>query len=175
MSRQRKDHAIKTARALVQSNDLVVYETLKVANMVRNHKLAKSISDASWYQFTQWAAYYAQLHGIACVAVPPQFTTQDCSSCGARVEKSLSTRTHKCPHCGTVLDRDHNAAINILIKGLMLIAEHLKNTVWHTGINAQGEDHRWLVNGDVGLLSELVMKELGMNASSESPTITPSA
>jgi putative transposase len=158
VSRQRKDHAIKTARALVQSNDLVVYEALKVANMVKNHKLAKSISDASWYQFTQWVAYYAQLHGIACVAVPPHFTTQDCSNCGARVEKSLSTRTHKCPHCGTVLDRDHNAAINILVKGLMMIAEFLKNTVGHTEINAQGESDRWLINGDIGVLSRLVMQ-----------------
>jgi putative transposase len=172
VSRQRKDHAIKTARALVQSNDLVVYEALKVANMVKNHKLAKSISDASWYQFTQWVAYYAQLHGIACVAVPPHFTTQDCSNCGARVEKSLSTRTHKCPNCGTVLDRDHNAAINILMKGLMLIAEFLKNTEGHSEINAQGESDRWLVNGDVGLLSQLVMKELGMGVPPESRAIS---
>lgn len=165
VSRQRKDHAIKTARALIQSNDLVVYENLKVRNMVRNHKLAKSISDASWYQFTQWVVYYAQLHNIACVAVPPHFTTQDCSNCGARVEKSLSTRTHKCPHCGTCLDRDHNAAINILNKGLMMIAE-LLSTVGHTGINAQGEEDRWLINGDVDILSRFA--ELGMNESSES-------
>lgn len=171
VSRQRKDHAIKTARALVQSNDLVVYEALKVQNMVKNHKLAKSISDASWYQFTQWVAYYAQLHGIACVAVPPHFTTQGCSNCGSRVEKSLSARTHKCPHCGNELARDHNAAINILIKGLIMIAEFLKNTVGHAGINAQGESDRWLVNGDVGLLSQLVLKELGMNASSESRAV----
>jgi hypothetical protein len=57
------------------------------------------------------------------------------------------------------------------MKGLMMIAEYLKNTVGHTEINAQGEDHRWLVNGDISLLSELVMQELGMNASSESPVI----
>lgn len=169
VSRQRKDHAVKTARALVQSNDLVVYEALKVANMVRNHKLAKSISDASWYQFTEWVAYYAQLHGIACVAVPPHFTTQDCSNCGAFVSKSLSTRTHKCPHCGTYLDCDHNAAINILVKGKNMIAEFLKNTVGHTEINAQGEDDRWLINGDIGVLSRLV--ELRMDAGSESPAI----
>jgi putative transposase len=168
ISRQRKDRAIKDALALVQSNDLVVYENLKVSNMVKNHKLAKSISDASWYQFCQWVAYYAKLHDIVCVAVPPHFTSQDCSNCGKRVQKSLSTRTHSCPHCHTVLDRDHNAAKNILAKGLNLLAELIKSTVGHTGINAQGEDDRWLVNGDVSHLSQLI--ELGIGQSLESPS-----
>ncbi len=118
ISRQRKDHAVKTARALIQSNDLVVYEDLKIANLVKNHHLAKSISDASWYQFTQWLEYYAKFHGIACIAVPPHFTSQNCSNCGQTVKKSLSVRTHKCLHCGYIVDRDHNAARNILAKGL---------------------------------------------------------
>lgn len=169
VSRQRKDRAIKDARTLVQSNDLVVYEALKVSNMVKNHKLAKSISDASWYQFTQWVTYYAKLHGIVCIAVPPQFTSVDCSNCGTRVQKTLSTRTHKCPHCGTVLDRDHNAALNILALGLQLLAGYLKNTVGHTGINAQGEDDRWLINGDVDTLSRFDMKELGTNSIGNPP------
>ena len=168
ISRQRKDHAIKTAGALVQSNDLVVYENLKVSNMVKNHKLAKSISDASWYQFCQWVAYYAKIHGIICVAVPPHFTSQDCSTCGTRVQKALSTRTHNCPHCHTVLDRDHNAAKNILAKGLKMLAEFIKSTVGHTGINAQGEDDRWLINGDVGVLSRF--EELGIGENLESPS-----
>ena len=116
VSRQRKDKAIKDALALVQSNDLVVYEALKIRNLVKNHKLAKSISDASWYQFTEWLNYFAKIYRIVCVAVPPHFTTQDCSVCSTRVQKSLSTRTHQCPNCKTVLDRDHNAAINILKK-----------------------------------------------------------
>ncbi len=80
--------------------------------------LAKSISDVSWYQFTIWLEYYAKLHGILCVAVPPHFTSQECSNCGQTVKKSLSVRTHKCPHCGYIADRDHNAARNILAKGL---------------------------------------------------------
>jgi len=137
--------------------------------MVKNHKLAKSISDASWYQFCQWVAYYAKLHGIVCVAVPPHFTSQDCSNCGKRVQKALSTRTHNCPHCHTVLDRDHNAAKNILGKGLKLLAEFLKNTVGHTEINAQGEDDRWSINGDVDRLSQLI--ELGIGENLESHTI----
>ncbi len=125
VSRQRKDKAIKDALALVQSNDLVVYEALKVRNLVKNrthpHPLLGGepegwVSDASWYQFTQWLNYFAKIYRIVCVAVPPHFTTQDCSVCGTRVQKSLSTRTHQCTNCKTVLDGDHNAAINILKK-----------------------------------------------------------
>ncbi|TRT56998.1 MAG: transposase [Microcystis aeruginosa Ma_QC_C_20070703_M131] len=69
---------------------------------------------------------------IVCVAVPPHFASQDCSVCGTRVQKTLSTRTHQCPHCQTVLDRDHNAAINILKKGLQYLGNHLNGTVGQT-------------------------------------------
>ncbi|WP_375341185.1 RNA-guided endonuclease InsQ/TnpB family protein [Okeania sp. SIO1I7] len=131
ISRQRKDHAVKTARALIQSHDLVVYEDLKIANLVKNHHLAKSISDASWYQFTEWLEYYAKLHGIACIAVPPHFTSQNCSNCGQTVKKSLSVRTHKCPHCGYIADRDHNAARNILAKGLEMLGAIVNSTEGH--------------------------------------------
>src|SRR5437763_16498388 len=62
--------------------------------------------------------YYAQVHGITVVAVSPHYTSQDCSGCGKRVQKTLSTRTHRCPSCGLVLDRDENAAVNILAKAL---------------------------------------------------------
>ncbi len=132
VSRQRKDKAIKDALALVQSNDLVVYEALKVRNLVKNRKLAKSISDASWYQFTEWFEFFAKIYRIVCVAVPPHFTSQDCSVCETRVQKTLSTRTHQCPNCKTVLDRDHNAAINILKKGLKYLGNHLNGTVGQT-------------------------------------------
>lgn len=124
VSRQRKDKAIKDALALVQSNDLVVYEALKVSNMVKNRKLSKSISDASWYQFTQWLNYFAKIYKTVCIAVPPQYTTIDCSGCGAKVEKSLSTRTHQCVNCKIVLNRDLNAAINILKKGLKYLGSY---------------------------------------------------
>jgi transposase len=69
VSRQRQDKAIKDALALVQSNDLVVYEALRVRNLVKNRKLAKSISDASWYQFTEWFEFFAKIYRIVCVAV----------------------------------------------------------------------------------------------------------
>ncbi|MCF4968024.1 RNA-guided endonuclease InsQ/TnpB family protein [Nostoc sp. CMAA1605] len=132
VSRQRKDFAVKLARCVIQSNDVVVYEDLQVRNMVKNHKLAKSISDASWYQFRCWLEYFGKVYGKITVAVPPHWTSQNCSNCGETVVKTLSTRTHECPHCGTVLDRDENAALNILAKGL--------STAGHVGTNAWEEN-----------------------------------
>lgn len=121
IQRQRKDWAIKQARCVVHSNDVVVYEDLKIANMVKNHHLAKSISDASWYQFTQWLDYYGKIWDQAVVAVSPNYTSQDCSNCGHRVKNTLSTRTHCCPSCKVELCRDTNAALNILQKGMNLL------------------------------------------------------
>jgi len=118
VQRQREDFARKTASTLTTSSDLVAYEHLQIPNLVKNHKLAKSISDAAWGRFLRWVNYYGELHAIPVLAIAPQFTTQDCSGCGKRVWKSLSVRTHACPHCGLVLDRDHNAALNILEKAL---------------------------------------------------------
>jgi putative transposase len=124
ISRQRKDHAIKLARCVIQSNDLVAYEDLRVRNMVRNHCLAKSISDAGWYQFRTWLEYFGKVFGRATIAVNPAYTSQECSNCGVVVKKSLSTRTHAC-QCGCEMDRDWNAARNILSRGIA--------TVGHTG------------------------------------------
>jgi len=118
VSRQRKDFAVKTARCVVRSNDLIAYEDLQVRNMVKNHKLAKSISDASWSMFRDWVEYFGKVFGKVTIAVPPQYTSQNCSTCGTLIKKSLSERTHQCSHCGRVLDRDHNAALNILAIGL---------------------------------------------------------
>ena len=131
VSRQRKDFAVKTARCVVRSNDLIAYEDLQVRNMVKNHKLAKSISDASWSMFRDWVEYFGKVFGKVTVAGPPHYTSQNCSTCGTTVKKSLSERTHQCSHCGTVLDRDHNAALNILAIGL--------NRVGHTQISTPVE------------------------------------
>ncbi|MDY7012986.1 MAG: transposase [Cyanobacteriota bacterium] len=117
ISRQRKDHAVKLARCVITSNDVVAYEDLRVKNMARNHCLAKSINDASWYQFRVWLEYLGKVFDKITIAVPPQYTSTECSSCGTTVTKSLSVRTHVC-RCGCSLDRDHNAAINILRRGL---------------------------------------------------------
>ena len=122
VQRQRKDFAVKAARALIQSSDMVAYEDLQIAHLVKNHRLAKSVSDASWGLFLSWVRYYGQVHDIPIVAVPARFTTQDCSGCSFRVKKSLSMRTHICTACGRVLDRDWNAALNILAAALVIVA-----------------------------------------------------
>jgi putative transposase len=115
-----------------------------VRNIVKNHKLAKSISDAAWSQFAQWLPYFGKVYGKTVVAVTPQYTSQDCSTCGNSVKKSLSVRIYICS-CGTVLDRDHNAALNIRAKGLRQAGADL-NTVGHTAINAWGHtDLYWLL------------------------------
>ncbi len=169
ISRQRKDHAVKTAGALVASHDLITYENLQVRNMVRNHKLAKSISDASWSMFIEWVEYFAQLHKIVTVAVPPQYTSQDCSGCGERVQKTLSVRTHQCLKCGLLMHRDHNAAQNILVKGLEVLG-HKHSTDGQSGTYTPGdENHLWLVEGNFGWLSGLVESGNPGRESMESP------
>jgi putative transposase len=129
VSRQRNEHAKRLARNVCKSNDLVAYEDLRVANLLKNHCLAKSITDASWYQFRQWIEHFATKFGRLAVAVPPQYTSQECSQCKVIVKKSLSTRTHVCS-CGLVLQRDWNAAINILLKA--------KSRGGHPQSNAKG-------------------------------------
>ncbi|WP_353933307.1 transposase (plasmid) [Okeanomitos corallinicola TIOX110] len=134
ISRQRKDHAVKLARCVVQSNDLIAYEDLRIKNLVKNHCLAKSINDASWYQFRVWLEYFGLVFKKVTVTVNPQYTSQECSSCGEVVKKTLSTRTHVC-QCGCVMDRDKNAARNILSRGL--------STVGHTGTFALDASNAW--------------------------------
>ena len=111
--RQRQDFHHKTALTLVRANDVIYHEGLQVRNMVKNHHLAKSISDAGWSAFLTILAYKAACAGRRVVAVPPAFTSQLCSGCGVLVQKGLSVRWHRCPDCGTSLHRDHNAAKNI--------------------------------------------------------------
>jgi putative transposase len=117
VKRQRRDFHHKTALLLVRAYDVIYLEDLQVANLVQNRHLAKSISDAGWAQFRTILEGKAVYAGRRVVAVPPAYTSQDCSGCGQRVEKSLSIRTHICPNCGLVLDRDENAARNIQAAG----------------------------------------------------------
>jgi len=117
IQRQRRDFQHKTALALLRQYDTIYLEDLLVRNMVRNPHLAKSISDASWGQFRTILEAKAVYAGRRVVAVPAMYTIQDCSDCGERVLKSMSVRTHVCPSCGLVLDRDENAALNILALG----------------------------------------------------------
>jgi putative transposase len=110
---QREEHAKKVARCVIQSNDLVAYEDLRIRNLVKNHCLSLSINDAGWYQFRKWLEYFGVKFGRVTVAVNPAYTSQECSKCGNHLKKSLSMRTHVC-QCGFILDRDWNAALNIL-------------------------------------------------------------
>ena len=120
VKRQRADFHHQTALALLKNYDTIYLEDLRVANMVRNHHLAKSISDAGWAQFRSILEAKAACAGRRVIAVPPAYTSQDCSGCGEGVPKSLSVRTHVCPSCGLVVDRDENAARNIQWAGQAL-------------------------------------------------------
>src|SRR5436309_5958136 len=122
--RQREDFARKQPRSLVSSHDLIAYEHLQIRNLVKNRHLAKSIHDAAWGAFLRWVKYYGVVHHTPVIAVEPHFTSQACSQCGTRVNKSLSVRTHICTSCGVVLDRDQNAALNILAKALACTLGH---------------------------------------------------
>jgi len=140
VSRQRKDFVVKTARCVIKSSDFVAIEALKVLNMVKNHRLAKSINDVSWGLFVQWLEYFAKIYGKVLVKVNPQYTSQKCSDCGQLVKKTLSVRTHICS-CGCQLDRDENAAKNILVAGLKQAGRDLITlcTVGHTETSTLGE------------------------------------
>jgi putative transposase len=112
--------ALRTTHVkLVTRYDVIYHEDLQVANMVRNHSLAESISDAGWSAFLITLTFKAASAGKRVVAVNPAFTSQRCSGpgCGVIVQKGLSVRWHACPECGTSLHRDHNAALNILRLG----------------------------------------------------------
>ena len=105
---------------IARSYDLIAVEDLNVAGMIRHPTLARSIADASWSKFLGFIAYKAEKAGATMIRVNPKNTSQMCSGCGVIVPKSLAVRTHCCPHCGLVIDRDHNASLNILQAGIGL-------------------------------------------------------
>lgn len=120
IANQRADFLHKLTFNLAQNHDAIVLEDLTLAFMNRNRYLAKSSLDVAMGTFTQMLEYKAESAGVQVVKVDPKFTSQVCSSCGQIVKKSLATRTHKCD-CGLVLDRDVNAAKNILQRGASLL------------------------------------------------------
>jgi putative transposase len=117
ISRQRRDFHFKTAKHYAERYRHICVEDLNTGGMVRSHHLAKSIHDASWSAFLGILEDKAERAGHQVIRVPARFTTQRCSQCGEYVQKSLSVRTHLCPSCGLVEDRDVNAAKNILRAG----------------------------------------------------------
>ena len=113
IANQRRDFHHKTAHRLFSQCEEVAVEDLKIGNMVQNHHLSKSISDAGWGNFRLLLQSKAANAGKQLTKVDPKYTSQKCSGCDSIVKKSLSVRVHDCPNCGLILDRDHNAAINI--------------------------------------------------------------
>ncbi len=114
---RRTDFLHKDSRKIADTYETIYFEDLNIRNMVRNHCLSKSISDAGWGRFIGMIAYKAESAGGRLIPVDPRGTTQMCSRCGEKVEKSLSDRIHECPYCGLVMNRDENAALNILARG----------------------------------------------------------
>jgi len=114
--RARLDFCHKVAHGLVARFDTIAVEKLNSKGMVKNHHLAKSISDAGWGLFVSVLTHKAESAGREVVAVNPAYTSQNCFNCGIRVPKKLSVRLHSCPHCGFEAHRDMNAALNILNK-----------------------------------------------------------
>jgi len=116
--RQRDDIAHKVSHHLAANYGTIVFEDLRVGNMVKNHSLASTILDATWAKLRRLTVYKAERRSGRVIFVEPSGKSQVCSGCGETVPKDLSVRTHRCPHCGLVLDRDLNAAKNILGRGL---------------------------------------------------------
>jgi putative transposase len=122
IANRRSDFAHKRSRELVDRYQLIVFEQLAPQEMGarKGRSLRKSIMDVAWTQFIEMTVSKAAEAGRRVILVDPHNTTKMCSQCGKLVAKTLSDRTHSCPHCGLVMDRDRNAAINILQRGLQL-------------------------------------------------------
>jgi putative transposase len=118
IANRRRNFAHQHSRKIVNRFQVIAVEDLNVNRMMHNHCLAKSISDAAWSQFSTFLAYKAAYAGRQFVAVNPAYTSQNCSKCGHRQKMPLSERTYRCPCCGIVLDRDHNASLNVCALGL---------------------------------------------------------
>jgi putative transposase len=113
--RHRANHLHQASARLVRDYDVIAIEALQVKGLARS-SLAKDVHDASWAKFLSFLRYKAAKAGTRLIEVDPRNTTQDCSGCGVKVPKELGERRHECPHCRLSIDRDLNAARNILYR-----------------------------------------------------------
>jgi putative transposase len=120
ITNRRKNFAHQESRKLIHAYQLIAFEKLDIPDLQEgNHRgMNKSIADVAWTQFVQFTTHKAAWAGRRVILVDPRNTTKACSGCGEIVPKTLSQRVYQCPKCGLVLDRDHNAALNILARGL---------------------------------------------------------
>ena len=118
IANRRLNFAHQISRKLVDRYGMIAFEDLNIKTMQKNHHLAKSIADVAWNMFVSITQNKAEEAGSCVILVDPRNTSQRCSRCEMLVAKTLSDRVHSCPHCGLVMDRDQNAAINILRLGL---------------------------------------------------------
>ncbi len=123
---RRKNFLEQEVCKLIKRFGLLAVEALVVRNMIRNPKLAKSIADVSWSQFFARLLAKAEEAGRQVVRVNPAYTSQTCSACGHRQPMPLSVRVYECPHCGLILDRDHNGSKNILEEALIGVGRHTR-------------------------------------------------
>ena len=117
IANQRNDFLHKVSTQLINENQVIVIEDLKVSNMIKNHKLAKSIADVSWSEFRRMLEYKAEWYSREIIIAPSNYaSSQLCSNCGNKSSqtKDLSCRTYICPVCGMIMDRDINASKNLL-------------------------------------------------------------
>lgn len=118
IANKRSNFIHQQSRKLVEQYGVICFESLKIKNMLKNQYLAKSIADVAWAMLVNSTLSKAEWAGSQVQLVDPKHTSNICSKCGEIVKKGLSVRIHSCPYCGLVLDRDQNAAINILRLGL---------------------------------------------------------
>jgi len=130
IANKRYEFAHQVSRDLVDRFGLIAFEDLNIKGMMHNHCLAKSIGDVAWNMLVNITSYKAASAGSMVVLVDPRNTSKMCSRCGILVEKSLSDRVHNCPQCGLSMDRDWNAAINILRLGTQSLQNARSSALW---------------------------------------------